>query len=70
MVQQLLLHNLQIAQLVLRNLQIACQSADWHAFCGSSVCATQSADCAEHIYVYIYILCICLCIIYKYYNIM
>ena len=22
------------------------QSADWHAFCGSSVCTTQSADCA------------------------
>ena len=37
----------QFAQLVLRNLQIACQSANWHAFCGSSVCATQSADCAN-----------------------
>ena len=37
----------QFAQLVLRNLQIVCQSADWHAFCGSSVCATQSADCAN-----------------------
>ena len=23
------------------------QSADWHAFCGSSVSATQSADCAN-----------------------
>ena len=30
----------------LRNLQIACQSADWYAFCRFSVCATQSADWA------------------------
>ena len=37
----------QFAQLVLSNLQIAWQSADWHTFCGSSVCSTQSADCAN-----------------------
>ena len=36
----------QFTQLVLSDLQNACQSADWHAFCGSSVCGTQSADCA------------------------
>ena len=59
----------QFAQLALRNLQIACQPAYWHAFCGSSVCAKQSADCANsqiansllktpmiqhNIYIYIY----------------
>ena len=43
----------------LSNLQNACQSADWHAFCGSSVCVTQSADCANsqiacNIYMYMY----------------
>ena len=43
----ILLLSLQIAKLVLHNLQNACQSADWQAFYGSSVCATQSADNAN-----------------------
>ena len=30
---------------------IIAQSADWHTFCGFSVCTTQSADCAN-IYIY------------------
>ena len=42
---------------MLHNLQIACQPADWHTFCGFSVCEMQSADHKEHIYI-VYMYCI------------
>ena len=36
-----------VQQLVLHNLQIVCQSEDWHTFWGSAVCTMQSADCTN-----------------------